>query len=144
VSAPRPPTPVQTFEAEPAPDAEAFSPAWTGGEADGPPEVDRAVVFAPAGETVPLALRLVRPGGTVALAGIHMTPIPALDYALLWGERDLRSVANVTRQDAAEFLALAAAAKIAVRAEAHPLEEANEVLARLKSGGIDGAAVLVP
>jgi propanol-preferring alcohol dehydrogenase len=117
---------------------------WAGGEADGPPEVDRAVVFAPAGETVPLALRLVRPGGTVALAGIHMTPIPALDYALLWGERNLRSVANVTRADAIEFLGLAAAAGIRVRTERHPLEEANEVLARMKAGQIDGAAVLVP
>jgi propanol-preferring alcohol dehydrogenase len=117
---------------------------WTGGEADGPPEVDRAVVFAPAGETVPLALRLVRPGGTVALAGIHMTRIPALDYALLWGERSLRTVANVTRADATEFLALAASAGIRVRAEAHPLEDANDVLARLKAGRIDGAAVLVP
>jgi propanol-preferring alcohol dehydrogenase len=118
--------------------------SWTGGEADGPPEVDRALVFAPAGETVPLALRLVRPGGTVALAGIHMTPIPALDYALLWGERSLRSVANVTRADATEFLALAASAGIRVRAESHPLEDANDVLARLKAGHVQGAAVLVP
>lgn len=117
---------------------------WAGGAEDGPPEVDRVVVFAPAGETVPLALRLVRPGGTVALAGIHMTPIPALEYALLWGERSLRTVANVTRADAVEFLALAAAAGIRAQAEVHPLADANEVLARLKAGDLRGAAVLVP
>jgi propanol-preferring alcohol dehydrogenase len=73
-----------------------------------------------------------------------MTPIPALDYALLWGERSLRSVANVTRADATEFLALAASAGIRVRAESHPLEDANDVLARLKAGHVQGAAVLVP
>jgi propanol-preferring alcohol dehydrogenase len=105
-------------------------------------EADRAVVFAPAGETVPLALRLVRPGGTVVLAGIHMTTIPAFDYSLLWGERSLRSVANVTRRDADELLALAATAGLRAETELFPLEEANEALTALAAGSLRGAAVL--
>lgn len=117
--------------------------AWAGGAEDtAAGEADRVVVFAPAGDTVPLALRLVRPGGTVALAGIHMTTIPALDYSLLWGERSLRSVANVTRRDAEEFLALAAEAGVRTETEPFPLEAANEALAALRAGVVRGAAVL--
>jgi propanol-preferring alcohol dehydrogenase len=100
------------------------------------------VVFAPAGELVPVALDLVRPGGTVCLAGIHMTPIPSFDYERLWHERTLRSVANMTRQDATEFMALAAEAGVRAQVELFPFTEANEALARLARDEVKGAAVL--
>jgi propanol-preferring alcohol dehydrogenase len=117
--------------------------AWVGA-ADEVPDAtcDRAVVFAPAGELVPVALRTVRPGGTVALAGIHMTTIPPLDYALLWRERSVRSVANLTRRDAHEFMALAADAGVRASFETYPLEAANQALAAIKSDAVRGAAVL--
>ena len=109
--------------------------AWVGDAAELPPEpCDRAVVFAPAGELVPVALEVVRPGGTVSLAGIHMTPIPSFDYALLWRERTLRSVANMTRQDAEEFMALAAEADLRATFETFPLEDANDGAARDRAG----------
>jgi propanol-preferring alcohol dehydrogenase len=117
---------------------------WVGAAADVPPATcDRAVVFAPAGELVPVALQAVRPGGTVALAGIHMTTIPPLDYALLWRERSLRSVANMTRADAEEFMALAARARVRTSFETYPLEAANDALAAIATDAVQGAAVLI-
>ena len=119
--------------------------AWTGDTAAGPPgELDAAILFAPAGELVPLALGHVRKGGTVVCAGIHMSDIPSFPYALLWGERVVRSVANLTRSDGDEFLALAPAVPVAAGVEAVPLEQANEALARLRAGTVRGALVLVP
>jgi propanol-preferring alcohol dehydrogenase len=117
--------------------------SWVGDAAELPPEpCDRAVVFAPAGELVPVALRIVRPGGTVSLAGIHMSPIPSFDYALLWGERTLRSVANMTRRDAEEFMALAAAAPVRAQYRTYPLEAASDALLAIKQDDVRGAAVL--
>ncbi|MGH8985470.1 MAG: zinc-dependent alcohol dehydrogenase family protein [Acidimicrobiia bacterium] len=117
---------------------------WVGAADEAPPHAcDRAVVFAPAGELVPVALATVRPGGTVALAGIHMSTIPPLDYALLWRERSLRSVANMTRRDAEEFMALAVEARVHTSFETFPLEAANEALAAIASDAVQGAAVLV-
>ncbi len=117
--------------------------SWVGGIEDAPPdECDRAVVFAPAGKVVPVALRAIRPGGTVALAGIHMTTIPPLDHALLWRERSLRSVANMTRRDAEEFMALADDAGVRASYVTFPLEDANDALAAIASEAVRGAAVL--
>ena len=117
--------------------------SWVGGIEDAPPdECDRAVVFAPAGKVVPVALRAIRPGGTVALAGIHMTTIPPLDHALLWRERSLRSVANMTRRDAEEFMALADDAGVRASYVTFPLEDANDALAAIASDAVRGAAVL--
>jgi alcohol dehydrogenase, propanol-preferring len=117
--------------------------SWVGEAAERPPELcDRAVVFAPAGELVPVALQVVRPGGTVCLAGIHMSPIPQLDYALLWRERSLRSVANMTRRDAEEFMSLAAEAGVRTSFVVFPLEAANDALLAVKSDRVRGAAVL--
>jgi propanol-preferring alcohol dehydrogenase len=117
--------------------------AWVGGAADPPPDAcDRAIVFAPAGELVPVALSAVRAGGTVALAGIHMSDLPAMPYELLWHERTLRSVANMTRTDAQEFMDLAAVAGIRVEREVFPLEAANEALLAVRSDAVRGAAVL--
>jgi propanol-preferring alcohol dehydrogenase len=116
---------------------------WVGDATEAPPQVcDRAVVFAPAGELVPVALRLVRPAGTVSLAGIHMSDIPSFPYELLWRERTLRSVANMTRGDAEEFMALAVEAGIRVAYEVFPLGQANEALAAIASDDVRGAAVL--
>jgi propanol-preferring alcohol dehydrogenase len=123
--------------------ARAMGASWVGDAADLPPApCDRAVVFAPAGELVPVALRVVRPGGTVALAGIHMSTIPAFDYALLWGERTLRSVANMTRRDAQEFMELAADARIRASYEVFALDDANEALQAISTDRVRGAAVL--
>ena len=117
--------------------------AWVGHADELPPgDCDRAVVFAPAGELVPVALRTVRPGGTVSLAGIHMSRIPPLDYALLWRERALRSVANMTRADADEFMAIAAEANVRTSYETHPLEDANDALAAIAADAVRGAAIL--
>jgi len=123
--------------------AESLGAAWVGHADERPPGwCDRAVVFAPAGELVPVALDVVRPGGTVALAGIHMSTIPAFDYERLWGERSLRSVANMTRADAQEFMALAGAAGIRSSFEVFALEDANDALAAVASDAVQGAAVL--
>jgi propanol-preferring alcohol dehydrogenase len=118
---------------------------WAG-DALGPPpdELDAALIFAPAGELVPAALRAVGKGGRVVCGGIHMSDIPAFPYELLWGERTLRSVANLTRADGEEFLALAPLVPVRTEVETHPLEAANEALARLRAGEVRGAAVLVP
>jgi alcohol dehydrogenase, propanol-preferring len=116
---------------------------WAGGTIDEPPEkLDAAVVFAPAGEIVPAALKALKKGGTVALGGIHMSPIPSFDYDLLYGERVLRSVANNTRQDGEDFLRLAAEIPIHTETEIFPLRDANRALNSLKNDAIQGAAVL--
>ena len=109
-----------------------------------PVELDSAIIFAPAGELVPAALAAVRKGGVVVCAGIHMSPIPEFAYELLWGERVLRSVANLTRADGHEFLELAPEVPVRTEVEEFPLEEAKEALTRLKAGELRGAAVLVP
>jgi alcohol dehydrogenase, propanol-preferring len=116
---------------------------WAGGSDSAPPEeLDAAIVFAPVGALVPAALRTVAKGGTVVCAGIHMSDIPAFPYELLWGERSVRSVANLTRKDGEEFLALAPQIPVRTDLEVFPLEQANEALARLRSGRLRGAAVL--
>jgi propanol-preferring alcohol dehydrogenase len=106
--------------------------------------LDAAIIYAPVGELVPLALRAVRKGGRVVCAGIHMSDIPRFSYDLLWGERQLVSVANLTRQDGLDFLDVAARAGIETKTTAFPLAEANEVLASLRAGAFTGAAVLTP
>ncbi|RME84711.1 MAG: zinc-binding alcohol dehydrogenase family protein [Caldilineae bacterium] len=119
--------------------------AWVGGPADTPPEgLDAAIIFAPAGELVPTALRVLKPGGTIALAGIHMSSIPEMPYSLLYRERTVRSVANSTRQDARELLELAAEIPIRTDVTVFPLEQANEVLLAMKESRFKGDAVLVP
>ena len=116
---------------------------WVGEAAELPPmPCDQAVVFAPAGELVPVALQVVRPGGTVSLAGIHMSPIPSFDYALLWRERTLRSVANMTRRDAEEFMTLAADANVRAEVVTYPLEAAADALTAIAHDDVRGAAVL--
>jgi alcohol dehydrogenase, propanol-preferring len=117
---------------------------WAG-DALGPPpeELDAALVFAPAGELVPAALRAVARGGTVVCGGIHMSDIPSMPYELLWQERVLRSVANLTRADAEEFLSLAPHVPVRTEVETFSLEEANEALDRLRAGNLRGAAVLL-
>ena len=125
--------------------ARSLGATWVGGSEERPPEpLDAAILFAPVGALVPAALRAVAPGGTVVCAGIHMSDIPSFPYALLWEERVLRSVANLTRADGDEFLALAP--KVPVRCEVtrFALEEANEALDRLRTGRLEGAAVLLP
>lgn len=118
---------------------------WAGASGERPPEpLDAAIVFAPVGALVPMALTAVRKGGTVVLAGIHMSDIPAMPYDILWGERVVRSVANLTRQDAIEFLALAPHVPVRTRVVAMPLAAANDALAALRAGALTGAAVLVP
>ena len=118
---------------------------WAGGSDTAPPvPLDAAIVFAPVGSLVPAALGAVRKGGTVVLGGIHMSDIPAFPYALIWGERVLRSVANLTRQDAAEFLELAPRVPVRSHVVPMPLPEANTALRRLRAGELTGAAVLVP
>jgi len=117
--------------------------AWVGEAQDRPPEpLNAAIVFAPAGWIVPEALKSLDKGGTVALAGIHMSPIPELEYKLLYGERTVRSVANATREDGEELLRLAAEIPVKTETEVYKLEEANEVLWRLKQRRVQGAAVL--
>jgi alcohol dehydrogenase, propanol-preferring len=130
-------------------DAEAQSLArelgvdWAGGTDEAPPEeLDAAIIFAPAGELVPVALRATAKGSTVVCAGIHMSDIPAFPYELLWGERVVRSVANLTRRDGEEFLAFAPQVPIRTEVEVYALEQANEALERLRAGRVRGAAVL--
>jgi alcohol dehydrogenase, propanol-preferring len=116
---------------------------WAGGsDRQAPQELDAAIIFAPAGELVPTALRAVRKGGTVVCAGIHMTDIPSLPYSILGGERCLRSVANLTRRDGDEFLAIAARAGLRTTVQSFALEEANLALAALRAGELVGTAVL--
>src|SRR6266511_3564489 len=116
---------------------------WTGDSmGSAPEELDAAIVFAPAGELVPAALRALAKGGTVVCAGIHMSDIPSFPYDLLWGERSVRSVANLTRADGEEFLALAPRVPVRTQVETFPLAEAEQALGRLRAGEIRGAAVL--
>jgi propanol-preferring alcohol dehydrogenase len=118
---------------------------WAGGSDEGPPEpLDAAIIFAPVGALVAPALRAVRKGGRVVCAGIHMSDIPSLPYRLLWEERELLSVANLTRRDGLEFLKLAPQIDIKVKTTLYPLREANQALADLRAGRFEGAAVLTP
>ena len=117
---------------------------WAGDTGQNPPEeLDAAIIFAPAGELVPVALRALAKGGVVVCGGIHMSDIPSFPYEILWGERVLRSVANLTRRDGCEFLSLAPRVPVHTEVIEFTLEEANEALARLRRGDIRGAAVLV-
>jgi alcohol dehydrogenase, propanol-preferring len=119
--------------------------AWAGGSSEAPPqELDAAIIFAPVGALVPTALRAVRKGGRVVCAGIHMSDIPSFPYALLWEERSISSVANLTRADGREFMEIAVKAPIRTRTTVFPLAQANDALDHLRSGEIEGAAVLVP
>ncbi len=124
--------------------ARALGAVWAGASGDTPPEeLDAAIIFAPVGALVPAALAVLAKGGTVVCGGIHMSDIPSFPYHILWGERAVRSVANLTRQDGEELLAAAPAAGVRPTVQTFPLQAANEALARLRSGQIEGAAVLV-
>jgi alcohol dehydrogenase, propanol-preferring len=119
--------------------------SWAGGSDEQPPEqLDAAIVFAPDGALVPLALRAVAPGGTVVCGGIHMSEIPAFPYSILWGERTLRSVTNLTRADAEEFLALAPEVPVRTHVRSYPLEDGGKALEDLIAGRFTGSAVLIP
>ena len=126
--------------------AESLGAAWVGSEQEKPPvELDRAVTFAPSGDVVVAALSCLRKGGVVAINAIHLDRIPQFDYdRLLWGERQIRSVANMTRADARDFLAIAAEIGVEPKVTAFPLERANEALAAIKGDAVDGSAVIVP
>jgi alcohol dehydrogenase, propanol-preferring len=125
--------------------ARSLGAVWAGGSSERPSEeLDAAIVFAPVGALVPVALAAVGPGGTVVCAGIHMSEIPAFPYELLWRERVLRSVANLTRRDGEEFLALAATLPVETRVERFPLAETGEALRRLREGELRGSAVVEP
>ena len=118
---------------------------WAGSSLEAPPELlDAAILFAPVGALVPAALKAVDKGGVVVCAGIHMSDIPSFPYHLLWGERSVRSVANLTRRDGEEFLALAARSPLRTRVQEFQLEQVNDALAALRGGHITGAAVLLP
>lgn len=123
--------------------ARTLGAAWAGGSDEAPPEqLDAAIIFAPVGALVPAALRAVSKGGTVVCAGIHMSDIPSFPYEILWGERALRSVANLTRRDGHELLVLAPAVPIRTSVQCYPLGAANEALEALRAGKVEGAAVL--
>jgi len=129
-------------------DAQAFATElgaeWAGGTSEpAPEELDAAIIFAPVGDLVPVALRAVAKGGTVVCGGIHMSDIPSFPYEILWGERVVRSVANLTRQDAVEFLRLAPTVPVRTRVEPFPLERANDALASLRAGAVRGQNVIV-
>jgi propanol-preferring alcohol dehydrogenase len=125
--------------------ARSLGAEWVGGSDERPPEpLDAAIIYAPAGELVPAALRAVGKGGRVVCAGIHMSDIPSFPYAILWGERRLVSVANLTRNDAYEFLDVAPKAGVRAEVRAYALEDANQALDDLRGGRLTGAAVLIP
>jgi propanol-preferring alcohol dehydrogenase len=125
--------------------ARSLGAVWAGGSDVTPPEpLDAALIFAPVGGLVPLALRAVRRGGTVVCGGIHMSDIPSLPYELLWGERTLRSVANLTRADGHEFLELASSIPVRTHVTTYPLEDAAAAIDDLRAGRISGAAVVLP
>lgn len=125
--------------------ARSLGAEWAGGSDEAPPaSLDVAIIFAPVGALLPTALEAMARGGTVVCGGIHMSDIPSFRYELLWHERVVRSVANLTRKDAIEFLALAPQVPVKTTVETFPLEDANEALARLREGRLTGAAVLVP
>lgn len=124
--------------------AKELGAVWAGASDDRPPEeLDAAIIFAPVGALVPAALAAVRPGGTVVCGGIHMSDIPSFPYELLWGERTLCSIANLTRKDAAEFMEIAPKVPVRTTTEAFPLERANDALNQLRGGKLHGAAVLL-
>ena len=117
---------------------------WAGGSDQKPPvELDAAIIFAPVGSLVPAALRALAKGGCVVCAGIHMSDIPSFPYDILWGEREVKSVANLTRQDGDELLAIAPRVPVHTYVETYALEQANEALSALRDGSLTGAAVLV-
>jgi propanol-preferring alcohol dehydrogenase len=119
--------------------------SWAGNSDQAPPvALDAAIIFASVGPLVPMALRALRKGGALVCGGIHMSEIPAMPYSLLWGERTIRSVANLTRRDGVEFLALAGRIPVETHVETFALADANDALARLRSGALTGAAVLLP
>ncbi|QFP64503.1 zinc-dependent alcohol dehydrogenase family protein [Brucella anthropi] len=125
--------------------ASSLGAVWSAGSDEVPPvELDAAIIFAPVGELVPAALRVVRKGGRVVCGGIHMSDIPSMPYAILWEERELLSVANLTRRDAEEFFPIAHAARVRTHTIIYPLEGANDALTDLRLGSLSGAAVLVP
>jgi alcohol dehydrogenase, propanol-preferring len=125
--------------------ARGLGATWAGGSDERPGvKLDAALIFAPAGELVPVALRAVRRGGRVVCGGIHMSDIPAFPYSILWGERSLRSVANLTRADGDTFMALAPKVPVRTTTTAYPLDQANAALADLRAGRLQGAAVLIP
>ena len=125
--------------------AKSLGAVWAGGSSEMPPEpLDAAIIFAPVGALVPLALKAVCKGGRVVCAGIHMSDIPGFSYNLLWEERQILSVANLTRKDGMEFLRLVPEIGIVTKTTAYPLQQANEALADLRAGRFEGAAVLVP
>ncbi|MFB3101719.1 MAG: zinc-dependent alcohol dehydrogenase family protein, partial [Alphaproteobacteria bacterium] len=125
--------------------ARGLGAVWAGGSDERPPQpLDAAILYAPVGALVPIALKAVRKGGTVVCAGIHMSDIPAFPYEILWEERTVRSVANLTRRDGEEFLTLAPQVPIKTVVETFPLTDANKALNRLRNGQITGAAVLIP
>jgi propanol-preferring alcohol dehydrogenase len=125
--------------------ARSLGATWAGGSDELPPaQLDAAIIFATVGDLVPLALKAVRKGGRVVCAGIHMSDIPSFPYRLLWEERQLLSVANLTRQDGIDFLRLAPVMGIITQTKQYPLNQANQALADLRAGRIEGAAVLVP
>jgi propanol-preferring alcohol dehydrogenase len=123
--------------------ARAMGAEWAGGTDELPGPLDAALIFAPAGELVPIALRAMAKGGIVVCAGIHMSDIPAFPYDILWGERSVRSVANLTRVDGQEFLALAPTVPVRTEVEPFRLEQANEALNALRTGRLRGSAVLL-
>jgi propanol-preferring alcohol dehydrogenase len=123
--------------------ARSLGAEWAGDATKpGPEPLDAAIIFAPAGGLVPAALRATAPGGVVVCAGIHMSDIPSFPYSILWEERMLRSVANLTREDAREFLALAPQVPVRTTVEVHPLEQAETALERLRAGDVRGSAVI--
>jgi alcohol dehydrogenase, propanol-preferring len=125
--------------------ARSLGAVWAGGSDEMPPEpLDAAIIFAPVGALVPLALRAVKKGGRVVCGGIHMSDIPSFPYRLLWEERHVVSVANLTREDAREFLGLAPQAGVRTEVTRYPLDQANAALADLREGRLQGAAVLIP
>jgi propanol-preferring alcohol dehydrogenase len=124
--------------------AKVLGATWAGDSTAAPPdEIDAAILFAPVGALIPEALRHTAKGGTVVCAGIHMSDVPGFPYSILWGERTIRSIANLTRRDGEEFLDIAPKASIRTTVETFRLEQANEALDRLQNGSIRGAAVLV-
>lgn len=126
-------------------EAKKLGAVWAGDSETAPPEeLDAAIIFAPVGALIPVALRAVRKGGEVICAGIHMSTIPEFPYEILWGERVLRSVANLTRQDGEEFLDLSAKIPVRTEVKSYPLEKTNEALQDLKNGKISGSAVIIP
>ena len=125
--------------------AHACGADWAGGSDEAPPEpLDAAIIFAPVGALVPQALAAVKKGGRVVCGGIHMSDIPSFPYALLWGERRVQSVANLTRADGEAFMRIAGDTPIRIETKSYPLAQANEALADLREGRLEGAAVLLP